>query len=189
VNDQNFQEKTYMKKMLFVLCVVMLASLIASAQLVSPTTYDRAFSGYCDGYRLVLQKLTSSGTGSSKIYVGGFHDLVDLCGLPTNASVVGQKHGTGANVPPHQIVGVSGPVLDTADADFDAQCQCFSGVQAEYLTDLVHEYAALYRGYLGFNGDYFCCDAALTIGLPAKNGNAVTKPPMGGSIAAARKQQ
>jgi hypothetical protein len=124
------------------------------------------------------------------VYVGGFHDLVDGCGFPSNAPVVGQKHGTSANVPPHQLSGVSGPVLDTADADVDAQCNCFSGRQFEILTDVVHEFSALYQGVLGANGDYFCCDQSLTIGLPSKtNGNAVAKPTAGGTFGIARKQQ
>jgi len=179
-----------MKKMLFVLCVVIFASLIASAQLVSPTTYDRTYSGYCDGARLVLQKLTTSGTGSTKVYVGGFHDLIDACGGSVNPPIVGNKAGAGATVPPHQLSGVSGPVLYTADEDLDGSCLCYRGIQFEFVYDLVHEFSTIYEAFQGANGDYFCCDQSLTIGLPSKtNGNAVAKPAAGGTFGIARKQQ
>ncbi len=173
-----------MKKMLLVVCVVMLASLIASAQLVSPTTYNRTFYGYCDGEHLVLQKI-ASGTGvfSTKVYVAGYQDLVDGCGFSSNAPVVGQKHGVGAKVPPAYFVGISAPVLDVGSADVDAQCLCFSGQQYEYLNDVRDGFSSLYRSFLGFDGDYYCCSQTLVNGLPAK-GNVKTAKPSGGTIAA-----
>lgn len=172
-----------MKKMLLVVCVVMLASLIASSQLVSPTTYNRTFYGYCDGEHLVLQKI-ASGTGvfSTKVYVGGYHDLVDGCGRSSNAPVVGQKHSVSAKVPPAYFVGLGRPVLDTADADVDASCLCFSGTQYEFLSDVTDNVSSLYENFLGFDGDYYCCSQALVNGLPAK-GNAKAGKPVGGNLA------
>jgi hypothetical protein len=179
-----------MKKILLVVSIVMLASLIASAQLVSPTVFNRTYSGYCDGAHLVLQKLTATpgAPGSTKVYVGGFHDLVDACGFASNAPIVGNKSGAGSTVQPHPLVGVAGPVLYTADADKDAQCNCFSGIQFEFVYDLVHGFSAIYESFLGFDGDYFCCNQSLVPGLPAKV-DAAGKPPAGGTFAIAKKQE
>src|SRR6266576_1793682 len=125
-----------MKKMFVVACVVMLASLVASAQLVAPVVYDRTFYGYCNGEHMVLQKLTTSGTGSTKVYVAGYEDLTSACGYPSNAPTVGQKHGIGVKVPPREIVApLNGLYLDIASAATDVIVGGFSGIQEEWMMD------------------------------------------------------
>jgi hypothetical protein len=168
-----------MKKMLLVLCVVMLASLIVSAQLVKPTTYDRTFYGYCNGEHMVLQKqATGTGMGSPKVYVAGFEDLTSACGLPYNGPTVGQKHGLAAKVFPH-FGSTGGPVLDIASAAEDAINVAFTGIQEEWIVDVVNNVAAGYFSFLGSDGDYIFTVVNLTNGLPSKTGNAVGKPVLG----------
>jgi hypothetical protein len=174
-----------MRKMLLVICVVALAGCIASAQLVSPTTYNFTYSGYCDGAHLVLQKLTSSGVGSVKIFIGGFHDGADVCGF-SNAAVVGMKAGINHLVPPRSITNTTGPVFITADADKDAQCLCDSGQQWSFVYDYINHFSSIYENFLGFDGDYYCCSQTLLNGLPAK-GNAASRGPAGGTFQAVRK--
>lgn len=166
-----------MKKMLLVVCVVMLASLIVSAQLVKPTTFDRTFYGYCNGEHMVLQKQTSSGANSAKTFVAGFEDLTSACGYPSNAPTVGQKHGLGATTLPHS--GAGGPVLDIGSAAVDALVGGFSGIQEEWLMDVVNNVAAGYASFLGSDGDYIFTVVQLTNGLPSKTGNAVGRPVLG----------
>lgn len=170
-----------MKKMLLVLCVVMVFSLLASAQLVKPTTYDRTFYGFCNGEHMVLQKLTSSGIGSTKVYVAGYEDLTSACGFPYNAPTVGQKHSIGPKVPPHDLTGAGGSVLDLADAGDDAICVCFSGTQEEFLMDVSDNVAAGFVSFLGYDADYWFADVTLTNGLPAKVGNAAGRPSLTGT--------
>lgn len=160
-----------MKKMLLVLCVVMAASLVASA---SNTVYDRTFSGYCNGFHAVLQKIASSGNGSTKVYVGGYDDLVDACGYTYNAPIVGQKHGVGPLVPPH--FGATGWVLDTADALQDAVYGTYTGIQIEFLEDITN---ARFAGYYSNTSDtdYWYIWGYLTNGLPSKTGQTGTKLP------------
>lgn len=171
-----------MRKMLLMVCAAMLLGAFASAQ-VAPTYYDITYTGYCDGAQLVLQKLAKTGTGNSKVYVAGFHDLAN-CGGAANfyPPLVGHKAAAGATVPPHNEVGVAGVVLYTADADLDGYENAYTGVQYEFVYDLIHGYSALYRSYAGGDIDYFCCDQGLTNGLPSKAPGA-EKPLAGGTFA------
>jgi len=171
-----------MRKLLLVLCVVMVGSLVASAQLVSPTVYDRTFYGFCNGEHMVLQKLAASGTGHTKTYVAGYEDLTSACGFPYNAPTVGQKHGVSPSTPPHDLNGLAGPVLDIADAGSDAVCVCFSGTQEEFLMDIRDSLAAGFISFLGYDGDYFFGDVSLVNGLPSKVGNAAGKPTFAGTF-------
>jgi hypothetical protein len=171
-----------MKKMFFVVCVVMLASLVASAQLVAPTVYNRTFYGYCNGEHMVLQKRSSCcGTGSTKVYVAGYEDLTSACGFPYNAPTVGQKHAIGVKVPPREIVApLNGRYLDIASAAADYISGGLSGFQEEWMMDVQNNVAAGYFSQLGFDGDYIFTEVFLTNGLPSKTGNAVGKPVLGG---------
>jgi hypothetical protein len=168
-----------MKKVLLVATVVMLAGVIASAQLVSPTTYDRTFYGYCNGEHMVLQKLASSGTGSTKVYVGGYEDLTSACALPYNGPTVGQKHGIGPTEYPRAFSGKNGTFLDIGSAATDAICVCFSGFQEEWILDVKNNVGAGYFSLLGSDADYVFTLVYLSNGLPSKHGNAVGKPVLG----------
>jgi hypothetical protein len=167
-----YQEKTSMKKMLLVLCAVMVCSLLASAQ-ISPTVYNRTFVGYCNGVHAVLQKLASSGEGSSKVFVGGYDDILDACGYPYNSPIVGQKHGIGSTVPPH--FGSTGTVLDIADGLEDAVAGTYTGIQIEYLLNVTNN---VFAGYYGNTSDidYWYLYDSMANGLPSKT-NSMTKLP------------
>jgi hypothetical protein len=176
--SKNFQEEIPLKmKSLLVITLFAVCCSFASAQLVSPTTYDRTFYGYCNGEHMVLQKLSGTpGPGDTKVFVAGYEDLVDACGFPYNAPTVGQKHGISAKVYPRVYTGVNGTYLDIASAAEDAINDDFSGYQEEWIMDVKNNIASGYFSELGFNGDYLFTSVYLTNGLPAKTGNSVGKP-------------
>ena len=166
--------------MLVVVTLLAIGCSVASAQLVSPTTYDRTFYGYCNGEHMVLQKQASSGAGDAKVFVAGYEDLVDACALPYNAPTVGQKHGLNAHVYPRAFVGLNGTYLDIASSADDAICVCFSDTQEEWIMDVKNNVGAGYFSFGGSDGDYLFTLVYLTDGLPAHNGNAVGKPVLSG---------
>jgi len=164
------------KKSLLVITLLAIGCSFASAQLVSPTTYDRTFYGYCNGEHMVLQKQTSSGAGSSKVFVAGYEDLTSACGYPYNGPTVGQKHAVNAKVYPHAFTGTNGTYLDIASSADDAICLCFSQTQEEWIMDVKQNVAAGYFSFNGSDGDYIFTLVYLSNVLPAHNGNAVGKP-------------
>src|ERR1700722_9792832 len=167
--------------MVVVITLLAVGCSLASAQLVSPTVYDRTFYGYCNGEHMVLQKQTSSGAGASKVFVAGYEDLTSACGLPYNGNTVGQKHAVNAKVYPHAFTGVNGTYLDIASSADDAICVCFSNTREEWIMDVRNNVGAGYFSEGGFDGDYLFTIVYLSNGLPAHNGNAVGKPVLASS--------
>lgn len=156
-----------MKKGMLVLCFAMAGSLLASAQLVSPTTYDRHDLNSCFGWHLVLQKLAASGEGSSKVYLAGHLDETSACGQAYDPPEVGQKHAIGPKVPPH--FGQTGTVLDVGDDYNTYNCFCLSGYANEWLLDLTDDSVAGYFAFYGLDGDYWWYLSSIGGGLPSKN--------------------
>ena len=103
-----------MKKMLLVLCVVLIGSMLASAK---AKTYTVTLNDFCDIWTLTLDKgNTSAGSLAPQIYVWGNHDLLSRCGL-ANYDTIGQKHGANAKVPPNDAFGTSQALLDIQDTE------------------------------------------------------------------------
>jgi hypothetical protein len=70
-------------------------------------------------------------------------------------------------------------VLDIASAATDEIVGGFSGIQEEWLMDVVNNVAAGYASFLGSDGDYLFTLVTLSNGLPSKTGNAAGKPVLG----------
>jgi hypothetical protein len=100
-----------MKKVLLVLCIVMMGSMFAFA---APTTYNAHDNTFCDIQRETVYD--PDGTGPiGKVFVGGIDDETTNCGI-ANYALNGFKVGFAAHVPPNDIFVTSGPVLATAVA-------------------------------------------------------------------------
>jgi hypothetical protein len=148
-----------MKKMLLVLCLVMMASLLASA---APSThYTVTLTNFCDTWDLTLDKgNTAAGTTAPKIYVWGVHDPAGTC---TGAlDTIGQKHGANAKVPPNDLFGSSQAVLDISDAEgFPSPI--------EFLLRVTNGCAAAaYTGGASFGGNFFIAADTCTVGPRAQ---------------------
>jgi len=172
-----------MKKVVFTIAVAVLLSSVGFAQNVSPTTYNRHSVNSCLGWSEILQRLSGSGEGSTKVYVAGFTDLLDLCGSSSglNAPNVGQKHGVGSTVPPHvPAFTQTGPVLDVGDDWLTYQCNCLSGYAFEWLIDLKNSEVAGYYslGEFGAPGDYWWYWDYIAPGLPSKDSPNKGKLPL-----------
>jgi hypothetical protein len=102
-----------MKKMLLVLCVVMMGSLFASA-----THYTVTLNSFCDSWDLNLNKGYNFNTGlpfPTKVYVWGHHDVPAVC--TGTFETIGMKHGAGSTVPPNNLFGTSNAVFDISDTE------------------------------------------------------------------------
>ncbi|HUM03836.1 MAG TPA: hypothetical protein VLT90_00145 [Terriglobales bacterium] len=132
-----------MKKMLFVLCLVLTLTLGAIAKDTIYTFNFRSAAGssYCDGMSL---RLYTPGAGIPKALVGGTHFYFDCT---NNSSVGGFKHGIGAAFQ----YAASGAVLDVADPAY-----ALGGIYApqnrseQYLINTKYHTWVLYSG-----NDYF----------------------------------
>src|SRR5712692_412143 len=132
-----------MKKMLFVLCVVMMGSLFASA-----THYTVTLTNFCDTWSLTLDHgNTPAGLSAPKIFVWGAHDVPAVC--TGTFDTIGQKHGANFLVPPNNISGLSNPVLDISDTEGGA-------TPVEFLIRVTNGCAAAaYIGGQSFGGNFF----------------------------------
>jgi hypothetical protein len=169
-----------MKKMVFTIAVAVLLSIVGFAQ-VTPTTYNRHALSSCLGWHEVLQRLSTSGEGSTKVYVAGFTDLLDACGSDSglNPPNVGQKHGVGSTVPPHYPAFTqTGPVLDVGDDWLTYQCFCLSGYAFEWLIDLKNSEVAGFYSFVGNDTDYWWYWDYIAPGLPSKDSPNMGKLPL-----------
>lgn len=92
-----------MKKMLFVVTLLMVSSLFAGAK-----NYNFTFDGYCDGMELILQSGANQGIGGPAVFLSGTHDF-SACGL-SNSFVGGFVHSLSKQIPPF-----ASPVGDVGD--------------------------------------------------------------------------
>jgi hypothetical protein len=141
-----------MKKMLLVLCLVMMGSLFASA-----THYTVTLTNFCDTWDLTLDKgNTAAGTHAPKVYVWGAHDPAGTC--TGTLDTIGQKHGASAKVPPNDFFGSSQAVLDISDVEG-------SPSPIEFLLRVTNGCAAAaYTGGAGFGGNFFIAADTCTVG-------------------------
>jgi hypothetical protein len=150
-----------MKKIVLVLCVVMMGSLLASA---APTHYSVALTNFCDTWSLTLDKgHTPAGTLAPKIYVWGVHDAPGTC--VGTFDTIGQKHSASAKVPPNNISATSQAVLDISDVEGNP-------TPVEFLIRVTNGCAAaVYIGGQSFGGNFFLAEDTCTVGpAPTRTG-------------------
>ncbi len=148
-----------MKKMLLVLCVVMMGSLFASA-----THYTVTLTNFCDSWGLTLDKgNTPAGALAPKVYVWGVHDPAAVC--TGTLDTIGQKHGASAKVPPNNISNTSNAVLDISDVEGNP-------TPIEFLIRVTNGCAAAaYLGGQSFGGNFFINEDTCTVGpAPTRTG-------------------
>ena len=148
-----------MKKMLFVLCVVMMGSLFASA-----THYTVTLTNFCDTWGLTLDRgNTPAGLLAPKVFVWGVHDAPGVC--TGTLDTIGEKHGANFHVPPNDIYGTSNPVLDISDVEGNPS-------PVEFLIRVTNGCgAAAYTGGQSFGGNFFIAEDTCTVGpAPTRTG-------------------
>jgi hypothetical protein len=143
-----------MKKMLFILALLAVCSLAASA------TQTVTLTNFCDVWNLHLDRGNNPfGASAPKIFVWGDHD-----GCVGPFDTIGMKHGANLFVPPNDIYLLSHAVYDISDVElapspveFTIRCGGTSGSGA-----------AAFTGGTGFGGHFFIAeDTATCSGRPA----------------------
>ena len=148
-----------MKKMLFVLCVVMMGSLFASA-----THYTVTLNDFCDTWGLTLDKgNTPAGALAPKVFVWGVHDAPGTC--TGTLDTIGMKHGASAKVPPNDIFATSNALLDIQDVEANPNT-------IEFTIRVTNGCgAAAYIGGQTFGGHFFIAEDTCVVGpAPTRTG-------------------
>ncbi len=148
-----------MKKMLLVLCVVMMGSLFASA-----THYTVTLTNFCDSWGLTVDHgNTPAGLLAPKKFVWGVHDPAAVC--TGTFDTIGMKHGVAFNVPPNDIFGTGIANLDIFDVEGNP-------APIEFLIRVTSGCgAAAYVGGQSFGGHFFIAEDTCTVGpAPTRTG-------------------
>ncbi len=150
-----------MKKIVVLVCVVLLGSVFASA---AATHYTVTLTDYCDIWSVTLDKGINAFTGgpiAGKVFVWGTHDELTNCGI-TTYDTIGEKHGASAAVPPNNIYGTSQAVLDVQDTENTPE-------PTEFLLRVTNGCgAAVYTGGTNYGGNIYFNEDTCSVGPVAQ---------------------
>jgi hypothetical protein len=145
-----------MKKLCLLICLVVVSSLCASAT----NRYNVILNHYCDMWFLTVDN--GVGPYSTATFVWGTHDELQRCGV-ADWDTIGQQHTVAKDIPPNDVFGTSGAVLDISDASLSPE-------PVEYLIRCTKKkYAgavAVYTGGASSGGSFFVGEDTATCNLP-----------------------
>ena len=147
-----------MKKLSLLICLAVASSLCASA-----ANYNVILNTYCDMWFLTVDH--GVGPYSTATFVWGTHDERQRCGL-SDWDTIGQQHTVAIDVPPNNLFGSAGTVLDISDASLSPE-------PVEYLIRCTKKHyaggVAVYTGGASYGGNFFVNEDTATCNLPARS--------------------